>query len=153
MNRRQLFAALAAGLAFVPVAATPAAAEKARIYTGFLSNAAVGGYDPVAYFREGMPVEGKAAHSMEWMGADWYFASAENLDAFRAAPEKYAPQYGGYCAYGVAQNAAVKGDPMYWTIRDGKLYLNITEDVQRKWEADIPGYIRKAEANWPGVLN
>lgn len=123
------------------------------VYTGLFSNTAVGGYDAVAYFTEGKPVKGSKDFTTEYKDAEWRFASAENLDAFIASPEAYAPQYGGYCAWAVSQDYTAKGDPEYWKIVDGKLYLNYNADVQQKWEADIPGFITKANANWPGVLD
>jgi YHS domain-containing protein len=150
--KRRFVLALAVGLCIVSFAGAPAFAGKPEIYTGLLSSAAVGGYDPVAYFTEGKPVEGKSEFATEWKGAKWYFASRENLDKFLAMPEAYAPQYGGYCAYGVAQGSAVKGDPELWRIVDGKLYLNYSKDVVGLWVKDIPGFIVKANANWPKVL-
>jgi YHS domain-containing protein len=122
------------------------------IYTSFFSDLAVGGYDPVAYFTESKPVEGSAAHELEWKGATWRFASAENRALFEAHPEQYAPQYGGYCAWAMAQDNEASGDPRYWKIVGGKLYLNYDASVQRKWEADIPGFIAKADVNWPKKL-
>ena len=151
-NRRDfIFSTLAAGAA-ITLAPVMAQAAKAEIYTGFLSSSAVGGYDPVAYFSKNMPVKGKKQFSMKWKDAWWYFASAENLAKFKANPVAYAPQYGGYCAYGVSQNAAVKGDPLLWKIVDGKLYLNINKQVVGIWNKDVPGYISKANQNWPNVL-
>ena len=83
--------------------------------------------------------------------ADDSFASAASRDAFRAAPAKYAPQYGGYCAYGMASGYKAPIEPDAWTIVEGKLYLNYNLSVRSRWSADIPGYIGKADANWPTV--
>jgi YHS domain-containing protein len=127
-------------------------AKSPKIYTGLVQGVAVGGYDPVAYFTEHKPVQGKTDITYSWKGVMWRFASAQNRDAFKAAPEKYAPQYGGYCAYAVAKGGTAKGDPMAWHIVDGKLYLNVNASVQKIWEKDIPGYIKAAEKNWPDVL-
>ncbi len=113
---------------------------------------AIRGYDPVAYFIQGKPVQGSKQYTYQWRGANWRFASAENRDRFAAMPEKYAPQYGGYCAYGVAQGYAVKIEPEAWSIVDGKLYLNYSLGVQEDWKQDVPGYLRRADANWPNVL-
>lgn len=143
------FAVLAASL----FAAVPASAREAEVYTGTFSSLAVGGYDAVAYFKIGKPVEGTAQFATEYKGATWRFASNENLDAFKANPTAYAPQYGGYCAWAVSQNYTASGDPNVWKIVNGKLYLNYDKSVQAKWEKDIPGLIAKAEKNWPGVLN
>ena len=112
---------------------------------------AIRGYDPVAYFTEGRPVEGQSAHRFEWMGATWSFASAENRAAFEAEPEKYAPRYGGYCAWAVSQGYTASIDPDAWRIVDGALYLNYSLSVQKQWEKDVPGNIAKADVNWPGL--
>lgn len=114
---------------------------------------AIRGYDPVAYHEQQKPVKGSADHALQWQGAEWYFASAESRDKFQQDPERYAPQYGGYCAFAVANGATATTDPDAWSIADGKLYLNYSLDVREKWRGDIPGYIDKANANWPGVLN
>ena len=127
-----------------------ALAQKAEVFSD--GGAAIRGNDPVAYFTEGKPVKGKAEFSHQWKGATWRFASAANRERFAAAPEKYAPQYGGYCAYGVASGYAVKTEPDAWSVVEGKLYLNYDRNVQASWVKDIPGYIRKADANWPRAL-
>ncbi|MBB35367.1 MAG: twin-arginine translocation pathway signal protein [Hirschia sp.] len=128
-----------------------AVAEKAPVYTGLFSDVAVGGYDPVSYF-SGMPQQGSDQFSMEYQGAEFRFASQENLDAFKLDPTAYAPQYGGYCAWAAAQGNTAKGDPRYWKIVDGKLYLNYNAKVQKDWEKNIPLFIEKADANWPDIL-
>lgn len=110
---------------------------------------ALKGYDAVAYFKESKPVKGKDQFRHEWMGAKWYFASAANRDEFASNPEKFAPQFGGYCAWAVAHNYTASIDPEAWRIVDGKLYLNYSKDVQKKWEADVPGFIKQANENWP----
>ena len=113
---------------------------------------AVKGYDMVAYFIDGQPAKGDQAITYEWNGATWRFASAEHRDLFASEPEKYAPQYGGYCAYGVSQGATVSFDPNAWTIVDGKLYLNLSKRIQKKWGKDIPGYIDLANQKWPNLI-
>ncbi|WP_366524157.1 YHS domain-containing (seleno)protein [Henriciella sp.] len=133
-------------------AAAPAHADKKPVYTGLFSNTAVGGYDPVAYFTEGEPVEGKKEFSMQYEGAEWRFSSAENLETFRADPEKYAPQFGGYCAWAVAQGDTAKGDPDHWQIVDGKLYLNYNKKIQERWELNRAQFIEQGNTNWPAVL-
>ena len=112
---------------------------------------AIAGYDPVAYFTESKAVEGSKDHSFDWYGATWHFVSAANRALFAANPERYAPQYGGYCAFGVSRGYAVKVDPTAWKVVDGKLYLNYDHDVQAEWAKDPAGYIAKADANWPKV--
>jgi YHS domain-containing protein len=114
---------------------------------------AIKGFDPVAYFTEGKPVKGKKDFRFDWMGAAWYFASAQNRDLFQKEPGKYAPQYGGYCAYAVSQGSTAPIDPDAWTIHNGKLYLNYSQRIKKTWEKDIPGYIAKADQNWPKILN
>jgi hypothetical protein len=127
-----------------------AEAQKSEVYAD--SAGAIRGYDPVAYFTQGQPVKGSERFTHRWKDATWRFASAENRDRFAAAPEKYAPQYGGYCAFGVASGYAVSIDPAAWSVVDDKLYLNYSPGVQADWKRDVPGYIRKADANWPKVL-
>ncbi len=144
---------LAVAALLIAIAAAPAAAEEDPVYTGTFSSLAVSGYDPVAYFKEGKPVEGSSEHELEWNGATWRFASAANLSAFKADAEAYAPQYGGYCAWAVSQGYTASTDPTAWRIVDGKLYLNYSHGVQRRWEQDVPGNIAKADTNWPKVLD
>ena len=133
--------------------AGPAWAAKDPIYTSTFSSLAIRGTDPVAYFKEGRPVEGSSDFEHEWMGATWRFASAENLAAFQADPEAYAPQYGGYCAWAVSKGYTASTVPEAWKIVDGKLYLNYSKSVQTQWAGDIPGNIQRADANWPNVLS
>lgn len=113
--------------------------------------AAIGGYDAVAYFTEGKPIKGDSTFKVTYEGASWFFASKENADKFKAAPEKYAPQYGGYCAFGCSRGYKAKTSPDAWTIVDGKLYLNYNTEVRETWNNDHQGYIQKADANWPKV--
>ncbi len=152
MNRR-FFTVAAIALPLMATLAAPAFAGKPEIFTGLVEGKGAAGYDVVAYFTDGKPVEGKPEFATEWKGASWQFASADNLAKFQANPEAYAPQYGGYCAYGVAQGGLVKGEPDLWKIVDGKLYLNYSKGVQATWEKDIPGYIETANKKWPTILN
>ena len=112
---------------------------------------AIRGYDPVAYFTQGKPVEGSPQYTAEYKGARWQFASMENRDLFTATPEKYAPQFGGYCAWAVANNYTASTDPHAWSIKDGKLYLNYSKFVRARWAIDKPGNIAKANQYWPGL--
>jgi YHS domain-containing protein len=148
---RKLLAALA--FAIGALVAAPAYAEQAPVHTGLLSRVAVGGYDPVAYFTDGRPVRGSAEFRVTHQGYEYRFASAEHLAAFRANPARYLPQYGGYCAWAVAQGYTAAGNPQNWRIVDGKLYLNYNAEIQTRWEGDIPGHVRNANANWPRVLS
>lgn len=128
-----------------------AIAQKPPIYTD--NEIAIDGTDSVAYFREAKPVAGNNRFSYEWNQATWYFSTSQNRDMFAENPEKYAPQYGGYCAYAVSKGETAPTDPNAWTIVDGKLYLNFSKEVQKLWSQDIPGNIAKADRNWPAVLN
>lgn len=109
------------------------------------------GFDPVAYFTAGSPTMGKSSIAAAHDGVTYYFASIENRDKFKADPAKYAPQYGGFCSMGVALEKKLDGDPQAWRVVDGKLYLNVNKDVQKKWLEDVPGNLKKAEMNWGSI--
>ena len=127
------------------VLALPAAAVDEVFQT---DDGAIRGYDPVAYHVENRPVKGRAEFSHHWNGASWRFASAANRDLFAADPARYAPQYGGYCAFGTSRGYKVSTDPAAFAIVDGKLYLNYNKPVQTTWNRDRPGYIATADRNW-----
>ncbi len=112
---------------------------------------AIDGYDPVAYFVDGKPVRGLPEFEHSWNGARYRFATVANRDRFASRPESFAPQYGGFCAWAVSRGYTADIDPAAWSIVDGKLYLNYSIRVQRTWEGDAPGNIRKADANWPAL--
>lgn len=114
---------------------------------------AINGYDPVAYFTESKPIIGKKEISLMWKEQAWYFSSTEKRDAFKANPEKYEPQFGGYCAYGLSRGYKAKTDAEAWTIVDGKLYLNYNLDVRKTWSEKQSELIDKANKNWPSVKN
>lgn len=114
---------------------------------------AIRGTDPVAYFTENRYVPGSADFTYEWADATWQFASAENRDVFALNPAQYTPQYGGFCAWAVAEGYTAPVDPNAWEIVDGKLYLNYDARIQRRWQRDIPGNIARANENWPEVIN
>ena len=136
-----------ASLALCLAAAAHAAGETNLDSSGL----ALKGYDPVAYFTERKPVQGKAEFTASHEGATYRFASAASRDAFLASPAKYAPQYGGYCAFGMASGYKAPVEPDAWTVVDGKLYLNYSRSVRSQWSSDIPGFVRKADVNWPTV--
>ena len=115
------------------------------------NDVAVKGYDVVSYFQKSGPVQGSQQYSASYQDAVYHFSSAANRDRFRASPETYAPQFGGYCAMGVALNKKVDVDPLAWRVIDGKLYLNLNKAVQKKWLTDTEGYIATAERNWFGI--
>lgn len=103
----------------------------------------------MAYFAEGRPVRGRPEFTHAWAGATWHFASAANRDRFAAEPARYAPAYGGHCAWAAAEGYLAPIDPQAWRIVDGRLFLNYDRSVQRRWERDIPGNIARADRNWP----
>jgi YHS domain-containing protein len=144
--------ALAAACALI-IAAAPAAAREPQVFTGIVKGIAVGGYDPVAYFTDGKPLPGKTEFTQVHEGATWRFATAANRDAFAADPAKYAPQYGGYCAWAVSQGYTAKGDPNAWSIVGGKLYLNYNKSVHQSWQKNAAGNITLANGHWPMVLD
>ena len=139
--------AIPAALATALLFAAAASAGKQYVENGH----ALSGYDAVAYFSENGPVTGDPAFVHEWNGATWLFALAENRDRFAAAPEAYAPQYDGHCGYAASNGYVVPGNPDFWRIVDGKLYLNLNKAAQERWLKDIPGHIAKADANWPSL--
>ena len=149
---RHAVAAAAIALTGAAFAAAPAQADKAPVYTGTFSNTAVQGHDPVAYFTEGRPVKGSRDFTTTYEGAEFRFASQENLDTFLLDPAKYAPQFGGYCAWAVSEGYTAKGDADHWAIVDDRLYLNYDEKIQTRWEQDRAEHIDKANTNWPEVL-
>ncbi len=114
---------------------------------------AVKGYDPVAYFADSKPVQGKPEFMTRVGGATYWFSNAENRDKFIAEPGRYQPQFGGYCAYGVAQGYKPDIDPTAFKVVDGKLFLNLSPEVSRRWQLDIPGYIKSANDNWKTLAN
>ena len=137
-----LFSAMAATLA-------PMAAHAGSAVHGAREGPALGGFDAVAYFADGAPKPGDARYSHEWNGATWRFASAEHRDLFKAEPARYAPQYGGYCAYAMSNGAFSPGDARRWRIEDGKLYLNANVFAQGLWQSNIPKRVLEADGHWP----
>lgn len=139
------------GLVFLIVAAValPALGQDKVPPVDASKGIAIKGYDAVAYFEQSQPVKGSPSFAYQWNGAKWYFATAAHRDTFAKDPEHYAPQYGGYCAYGMSQGHAVPVDPQAWKIVDDKLYLNYNKDIQKEWFKDIPGHIKEADENWP----
>ena len=110
---------------------------------------AIQGYDPVAYFKEGKPLVGDAAIAATWQGATYRFVATENRDAFLAAPEKYIPQFGGYCAFAVSRGTTANGDPHQWAIVNDRLFLNNNALAMTLWNEDRAGNIEAADENWP----
>jgi len=133
------------------LAVTPAYADKDMIYTSWNNSLAIGGYDTVSFF-SGKPKKGQPDYSLEFAGAEWRFSSRGNLDLFKTNPEAFMPQYGGYCAWAVANDKLAKGSPKHWHVEDGKLYLNFNARIKRRWDKDIPTYISQANSYWPDIL-
>ena len=123
-----------------------------QVNTSLFSDKAIKGFDTVAYFTQGKAIAGNEEYSTKYKETTWLFSSQENLDLFLADPEKYTPQYGGYCAYAVSQNSTASIKPELFTIVDGKLYLNYNEGVNEKWRADKARFIVTADQNWPKLL-
>jgi len=114
---------------------------------------ALDGYDPVAFFTHGKPVKGSSIYSFKWMNTTWQFADKTDLESFEKAPEKYAPQYGGYCAYGAAKGVKASVEADTWTIMDGKLYFNYDRKVKDLWNQDRTKFIDLANKQWPQIVN
>lgn len=142
--------AVSAALLTIGWDARPAAAETPPVY--LVKGVAVGGYDPVAYFTEKKPVKGNPAIALEHEGAKYFFASEEHRELFKKEPNKYLPQYGGYCAWAVSQGSTAKIDPTAWTVHDGRLFLNYNKSVKGSWDKNLAQHIAKADANWPKIV-
>jgi len=112
---------------------------------------ALHGYDPVAYFKDGKPVQADGSIAVAHGGAAYYFASEANKAAFVAEPAKYLPQFGGHCAYGVSVGKKFDGNPLVWKIVDDKLYLNLNPEIAKTFAKDVPGNIKKADTNWKTI--
>lgn len=116
------------------------------------SKIAVSGYDVVAFFTDARPVHGSPSNTATYKGAIYLFASEEHRKLFAAQPHRYAPQYGGYCAYGAALGALFPVDVSTWQVRDGKLFLNLNPEIANVFNADFAGNTLKAEKNWPALV-
>jgi YHS domain-containing protein len=136
--------------AWLPTGAVLAAESEINIEKP--SKLAIHGYDPVAYFKDGSSAKGSADFTATYKGADWHFASAANRDAFQADPERYAPQYGGHCAYAASKGYFADADPDAWTLHDGKLYLNYSTSVRTLWSEQLEANIASGDKNWPEML-
>lgn len=139
-------AASLAMIAFPAMAASPAGTVNLQ------DGPAVAGHDVVAYFTAGRATPGRADLTAEHEGATYRFSSEANRDAFIAAPSRYLPQYGGYCAFGLARGYKAVIDPKAFTIVDGRLYLNYSPAIQAKWRAQQSADINLANTNWPKVI-
>lgn len=121
--------------------------NKGQVYT--VDGKAIKGYDPVAYFTKGKPIKGTEKYAYSWQGAKWLFSSKTHLDLFKATPEKYAPEYGGYCSWAMREGKKAKTNPVTsWTVHKGKLYLNYSTSIASKWSKNKDGYIKLANGYW-----
>jgi YHS domain-containing protein len=136
-----------AALAFVT--AIQVHAQQSEIFAP--GGKAIKGYDPVAFFKESKPVKGSDKFQYKWKDATWFFSTSENLEAFKADPEKYAPQYGGYCAYGTSQGHKAPTQTDTWTVLNDKLYFNYNDKVKELWTKDQANLIKVADEKWPEV--
>ncbi|MEM7718366.1 MAG: YHS domain-containing (seleno)protein [Pseudomonadota bacterium] len=151
MLSRRTFLVASAALPAATLLTRPAAAAEPPVYA--TKGIAINGHDPVAYFTEGKPVPGVDAHSSAWEGATLLFASADNKAMFDTDPAKFAPKYGGYCAYAVSKGYIATTDPAAWSIHEDRLYLNYSRSVRALWAARKRHHITQADANWPSVLS
>lgn len=152
--RRLLLSAIASTTVAITLLPAPSFAYKESSPSAInvdTKGVALKGYDPVSYFTGSTPAHGKANITAQYDGATYHFVSRTNRDKFNAAPEQYAPQYGGFCAIGVALGKKLDVDPLAYRVVDGKLYLNVSKDVQQRWLDDVPGNITNAEKGWPAL--
>jgi YHS domain-containing protein len=149
---RTLFIA-AFGLALLAASASNTHAGTKDAINKTADGLAIKGHDAVAYFTEGKAVKGSENFDYKYKDATYRFASAENRDMFKKNPEKYAPQFGGYCAWGLSIGKLFDVEPTLWRIVDGKLYLQFNADVDAAWARDVKGFIARGNANWPTVLD
>jgi hypothetical protein len=136
----------------IATAMAVASAQQQPAWNADRTGLAVQGYDVVAYATDRAAVRGRAEFEYRWQNVVWRFASAAHRDAFASAPERYAPQFGGYCAWAVSRGYTADVDPQAWRIIAGRLYLNYSKRVQRMWEQNVETNIATGLANWPGVL-
>ncbi|MBL0769237.1 hypothetical protein K5P26_10970 [Sphingopyxis sp. XHP0097] len=150
---KTILAALIAAQALV--AASPAlAVEENNVSNGLTAAGAplgLHGVDPVAFVTLGNRIEGSAKFTAVHDNVAYYFASQENLDAFKAAPGRFTPQNGGYCTFGVSVGKKFDGDPKYAAVQNGKLYVFLNEDILKAFQKDPAGTIAKADANWKRI--
>ncbi|MDO6728713.1 YHS domain-containing (seleno)protein [Marinovum sp. 2_MG-2023] len=146
MNRRAVLASLVA----LPLVPRLALAGEPMVFQ--TNGVAINGADPVAYFKAAKADTTGNSHRVVWHGAEWHFDSKATMTAFEGDPERFAPKFGGYCAYAASQGYLAPTIPEAWTVYEGRLYLNASLRAQELWRQDIPGNIAKANANWPKIL-
>ncbi len=146
------FKSLLSGVALSVAMATSALAAGVELNASS-TGLAMQGYDPVAYFTDGAPAKGSYKITTVFNDATYRFASEEHKAQFEANPEAYLPAYGGYCAFGTAMGFKFDGDPTYWKIVDNTLYLNLSKDIQERWEGNIPGFVQDANGHWEDIAD
>ncbi len=149
LTRRRTLGLLATAPAAIALAPNAAFAREPEV---FQNPIAINAIDPIGYFTDAAPVPGLAAHEVMWNGAAWHFASAENAAMFEADPERYAPVFGGYCAFAASRGYLAPTVPEAWTVYEDKLYMNANLRARELWLQDVPGNIAKGLENWPGIL-
>ena len=127
---------------------TPLAWGHKEVNTSMFSDEAINGYDAVAYFTKGVATKGQESFTYGWKDATWYFFSDENLDLFKADPEKYAPKFGGYCAFAVGKGFTANSDPNAFKIIDDKLYLCADQDILKQWLEGGEATLKESHKNW-----
>lgn len=127
------------------------AGDPRKMINAGADHVAIRGYDTVAYFTEGKPMKGKRQFAFTWRDVTWQFASAKHKDLFAAEPQRYAPQFGGFCAMAMTNGVVLEVDPNAWTIADNKLYLNFSLNGRGRFRKDVPGNITKSEARWTAL--
>ncbi len=147
------FAGLCSGALLAPATVFAFDPESTAAVNADAKGVALKGHDPVAYFTAGKPTPGKAEFSASHAGATYQFANASNRELFVANAENYAPQYGGFCAFGMTMGKKFDGDPQAWHVSGDKLYVNLNPNVQQKWLKDVSGHNMKADLQWPQVRN
>ncbi|MCW8885673.1 MAG: YHS domain protein [Motiliproteus sp.] len=125
------------------------AADENRAWYPYDSGLGADGYDLVAYFNESEAARGSETFTEQYGGKEWRFKSAENRSLFIKQPEKYLPQYGGYCAYAASQGYLAFGDPQQWSVHKGKLYFNYSQLVKARWSWQREDYIVQGDRYWP----
>ena len=150
----QLVSAFLIGLALALAPVAAVAERRSLAHTIYYQDLgyAIGGYDPVSFFRHDEPLQGQTTYAVMWKGVTWLFSSAEHQAIFEANPRAYAPQFGGYCAYGVSVGKLVSGDPHAFEIRDGALFMLHSPEVQLRWNGARQERLNAAQANWPEIL-
>jgi len=152
MNIKQ-FISLSLVTLMMAISINVQAGDSHPVYKSKRSDVAIKGYDPVAYFTENKAVKGDKAISYEWHDATWQFSSQKHLELFKENPEKYSPQFGGWCAYAMSAGRTVKIDPEAFEVYNDKLYLNYSKSVQGHWQKDRDLFIEEATGHYPNVVD